>query len=834
MKNKIFQSTLKQMFRFSLALGTFFAMGTLSAFAASIYQVAPTTGTVGTAVSTFEAEYTVDTALQTWANADTVTLIAPDNFPGWDAVTFTAEYDADVTNNANETVLAAGAGNGQYAVGGTGNRTLTIKWDLTGWGAVGNGASTIRVLVTAGNLPTYANATSTFTFGGTTAAVDTNPSGTADINVSAADAAASISLSTNSVVGAAGNTTLTLSIASALTNTDTVVFTAPANLDVSGVTFGSETFAGAGTISTCTAAGQIITCTANGAITAGTGTIVMSGIVSAYAATTQAVTSLAVNDVEAAGADISSDATGTVTDTTASDAGATITLANGIVGTTQNTTLAFALGYAMANTDTVIFTMPANLDVSGVTFVSETFAGAGTISTCTAAAQVITCTANGAITAGSGAIVMSGITGAYTATGQTMTSLAINDTSAAGADISSDATGTATDTTASDAAMSVTLGANAVVGETGNTTLTFTLGYAMANTDTVVFTLPQNLELQSTAYGSDTFGGAGAFTCARADLVVTCTATGAINAGAGTIVMSGIKSKYAATGQTVITMAVNDTSASGADISSDTTGTVTNTTSNVSGGGNGDNNNTTTITDTGTTTGGETTTDTGTTTGEETTTDEGDTAEPVVITTSSGEEVTLEDIGNHWAQSQITAMTSEGIVKGNADGTFKPDANLNRAEAATLLYRILGLPEPPAAVTMPPFSDVGLSDWFAGYVKALKDSEFVGGYSDGTYKPGNEINRAEFLTMAMNVYYSLADDATKANIDTLKTGAMTDFYSDLDLTAWYASTVTAATELGFIQGSACGETRCFRAGDDITRAEATTILYNMFKVMLGL
>ncbi|MFA5775542.1 MAG: S-layer homology domain-containing protein [Ilumatobacteraceae bacterium] len=832
MKNTIFQSLLKQIFRFSLAMGAFLALGSLSAFAASIYQVAPTTGTVGTAVSTFESEYTVDTALQTWANADTLTLVAPDNFPGWDAVTFTAEYDADVTNNANETVLVAGAGNGQYAVGGTGNRTLTIKWDLTGWGAVGNGTSTIRVLATAGNAPTYFDDTSTFTFGGTTAAVDTNPSGTADINVSAADAAASIALSTNSVVGAAGNTTLTLTIASALTNTDTVVFTMPANLDVSAVAFGSETFAGAGTISTCTAAGQIITCTANGAITAGTGTIVMSGIVSAYAATGQTVTSLAVNDVDAAGADISSDASGTVTDTTASDAGATITLASGTVGATQNTTLAFALGYAMANTDTVVFTMPDNLDVSGVTFLSETFAGGGTISGCAAVAQVVTCTANGAITAGSGAIVMSGITGKYTATGQTVTSLAVNDTSAAGADISSDATGTATDTTASDAAMSVTLGTNSVVGESGNTTLSFTLGYAMANTDTVIFTLPQNLELQSLAYGSDTFGGAGAFTCTRADLVVTCTATGAITAGAGTIVMSGIKAKNAATGQTVITMAVNDTSASGADISSDTTGTVTNTTSNVGDSGNGGNTDNTTTTGTTTTT--DTTTDTGTTTGEETTTDEGETAEPVVITTSSGEEVTLEDIGNHWAEIQITAMTTEGIVKGNADGTFKPDANLNRAEAATLLYRILGLPEPPAAPDMAPFSDVSVSDWFAGYVKALKDSEFVGGYPDGTYKPGSNINRAEFLTLAMNVYYSLADDATKANIDALKTGAMTDFYSDLDISAWYASTVTAATELGFIQGSVCGDGRCFRAGNDITRAEATTILYNMFKVMLGI
>ncbi len=109
------------------------------------------------------------------------------------------------------------------------------------------------------------------------------------------DAAASITLSTNSVVGAAGDTTLTLTIASALTNGGTIVFTMPPNLDVSGVAFKSETFGGTGTISTCTAAGQVITCTANETMTAGTGTIVMSGIVAKYAATGQTITSLTVN-----------------------------------------------------------------------------------------------------------------------------------------------------------------------------------------------------------------------------------------------------------------------------------------------------------------------------------------------------------------------------------------------------------------------------------------------------------------------------------------------------------------------------------------------------------
>ncbi|MFA5820637.1 MAG: hypothetical protein WC873_00780, partial [Candidatus Gracilibacteria bacterium] len=579
MKRTITGALLKHLLRLSLTLAAFFAMSTLSAFAASIYQVAPSTGTVGTSITTLELEYTVDTAVQTWANADTLTVTVPANFPTWaDAVTFTVEYDTDVINDGfGETSIPAGAGNGQYVVAAD---LITIKWNTTGWGAVVNGASTIRILGTVGWIPEYANATSAWTWAGTTAAADTNPSGTANINVSAADAAASVALGTNSVVGAAGNTTLTLTLGYDMEATDTVIFTLPANLDVTAVAFGSETFAGAGTISGCTAAGQVITCTAGGNITLGTGNIVMSGIVSAYTATGQTVTSLAVNDTSAAGADISSDASGTVTDTTAADAAMSVALGtNSVVGAAGNTTLTFTLAYAMAATDTVIFTLPANLDVTAVAFGSETFAGAGTISGCTAAGQVITCTAGGAITAGTGNIVMSGIVSAYVATGQTVTSLAVNDTSASGADISSDASGTVTDTTVADAAMSVTLGTNSVVGAAGNTTLTFTLAYAMASTDTVIFTLPANLDVTAVAFGSETFAGAGTISgCTAAGQVITCTAGGAITAGTGNIVMSGIVSKYVATGQTVTTMAVNDTSASGADISSDASGTVTDTT----------------------------------------------------------------------------------------------------------------------------------------------------------------------------------------------------------------------------------------------------------------
>jgi hypothetical protein len=171
-------------------------------------------------------------------------------------------------------------------------------------------------------------------------------------------------------------------------------------------------------------------------------------------------------------------------------------------------------------------------------------------------------------------------------------------------------------------------------------------------------------------------------------------------------------------------------------------------------------------------------------------------------------------------------MAQQGIVTGQSEEIFNPNGNLNRAEAAALLYRILGLEEPTAPEEKP-FSDVETEDWYAGYVNDLKDLELINGNPDGTYEPGESINRAEFLQLAMNVYYYLANEETQAEIDALKEGEKTNAYTDLK-DDWYTPVITAATTLGFVHGMDCEEEICFNAENKITRAEAIIILYNMF------
>jgi len=564
-QNKFLKKTLLSVAMIALLAGGVFVYSQLVK-AASGYSVTEATATVGTATN-LEIEYTVDTGAQTWADADTLTVELPANFPVWSALTTAVEYDTDATDNGvGETVVTQGTGNGQYSIS---SRTLTVKWNLTDWGAVVNGASTVRILVTAGATPMYALNPSTFTFGGTTAAGgDTDPSDTADfINVSAADPLASINVTAVDEVGETGNVVATFAIAYPLVDNDQVWLTFPANFDVSGATYASDTFTG--DFDTCSVAGQVVKCDASGGIAAqGAGTITISGIKAKYAASASTYTT-ALYDVSAT-ANISSatdDVVGATTAVSTLTATFDASAVTAVGDASGQATMGITFPVALVAGDTVKMTFPANWDVSGLTVGANKDFNLDNLVAVAVDGQVVTLTLEGAqgATAETINFETDKITPKYVATGQTV---AILIEKAAGQDVvaaSADAgvTKSINDTTAADPNSSIDVSAVDEINATGNVVVTLDVDYAMVAGDTVALTFPSNYNVASAAYSADSFTGAANFTtCVASSQVVTCTvgADGLPKEDAKTLTISGITASSVADASTYTTT-LYDTSA---------------------------------------------------------------------------------------------------------------------------------------------------------------------------------------------------------------------------------------------------------------------------------
>ncbi|WP_202079043.1 S-layer homology domain-containing protein [Caldalkalibacillus salinus] len=104
------------------------------------------------------------------------------------------------------------------------------------------------------------------------------------------------------------------------------------------------------------------------------------------------------------------------------------------------------------------------------------------------------------------------------------------------------------------------------------------------------------------------------------------------------------------------------------------------------------------------------------------------------------------DIKGHWAESTINAMVEKGHISGYPNGLFKPNASISRAEFAVVISSILGLDEEKDKTAL---TDVSTDHWATGAINAAVDAGIITGYEDGTFKPNADISRAEMATMAV-------------------------------------------------------------------------------------
>lgn len=111
----------------------------------------------------------------------------------------------------------------------------------------------------------------------------------------------------------------------------------------------------------------------------------------------------------------------------------------------------------------------------------------------------------------------------------------------------------------------------------------------------------------------------------------------------------------------------------------------------------------------------------------------------------------------HWAYAYVETARQHWVVMGYDDGTFRPEDPVKRAELVAMVIRAGGWP--PLMREEPTFTDVPADFWGYGYVESASAHSLIAGYGDGTFRPLNKTSRAEAATVVARLLL-LQVDAT--------------------------------------------------------------------------
>ncbi|MBB6730794.1 S-layer homology domain-containing protein [Cohnella zeiphila] len=170
------------------------------------------------------------------------------------------------------------------------------------------------------------------------------------------------------------------------------------------------------------------------------------------------------------------------------------------------------------------------------------------------------------------------------------------------------------------------------------------------------------------------------------------------------------------------------------------------------------------------------------------------------------------DAAGHWAEDSIRSAAALGWVQGNEKGLFLPDRAITRAEFAAMLVRALGAED--VVRDAPSFADSGrIPAWAQAPVSAAAEAGWIGGYADGTFRPGEPLTRAEMAAIA----------ARALGLPTPSPGEA-PFSDWSQVPAWARDAAAAARQAGIVTGA---DGNAFAPNRRTTRAEATVVIVRM-------
>lgn len=168
----------------------------------------------------------------------------------------------------------------------------------------------------------------------------------------------------------------------------------------------------------------------------------------------------------------------------------------------------------------------------------------------------------------------------------------------------------------------------------------------------------------------------------------------------------------------------------------------------------------------------------------------------------------LSDVGNHWAKEQVSYLTEKGIISGYPDNTFKPQNDVTRAEFYRIINGVIGYTE-LAEIN---YSDVKKGEWYYDEVAKGVKAGYIFEQQGGKIEPNKAITRQE-VARIIGVTFGLTEN-TKAAEKFVDAGQIAD---------WAKGHVGALQGKKFILGY---PDNTFKPQGQITRAEAATMIKN--------
>lgn len=168
------------------------------------------------------------------------------------------------------------------------------------------------------------------------------------------------------------------------------------------------------------------------------------------------------------------------------------------------------------------------------------------------------------------------------------------------------------------------------------------------------------------------------------------------------------------------------------------------------------------------------------------------------------------DIDGHWAEKSINTLSTINVIEGYSDDSFKPNNNMTRAELVTIVNRLLKNFE----LSNKYVPDNNENEWFYNEIRKAIASGIIEGNTSGYVKPNDYITREEAIVILQRAF-----------VENVTSNALAKYSDENRVATWAKDSVNTFLEKGYVNGYTDGT---LKPKGRITRAEVVSIVNRMF------